>query len=439
MTRHPADLTVAEAGRALRGGLTAEVLLRAHLERIAERDGEIGAFVHLAGDAALAAAARVDAERAAGVDRGPLHGIPFAVKDVVDVEGWPVRRGSAVFAGRIADRTARCVLDMVAAGAIPLGLVATYELATVGPDPGALYPPARNPRDPSRITGGSSSGSAAAVAGGLVRIAIGTDTAGSIRGPAAYCGAVGLKPTHGRLSLEGVMPLAPSLDVVGPMGARVGDVAAAFAALSGTPPPADTGISGTTLAHARNWCREDAHAALLPTMDGAASILSMAGARIAPTALPPYARVEAAAAAVLFAEQRASMSAALEDGGRLVGPMALASLSTPPPSADELNRARRVIAAFDAAIEEVLAGADALILPTVMTPAPPVSAFANGAAAWTPMRTIPFSATGHPAVSVPMTRAEGLPLGLQIVGRRGGEWTILALAAAFEDRLPYPA
>lgn len=439
MTRDPPDLTVFEVGDALRNGLSTETLVHAHLGRIAERDGEIGAFVHLAGDAALAAARRVDAERAAGIDRGPLHGIPFAVKDVVDVEGWPVRRGSAVFADRIAHRSARCVLDMVAAGAIPIGLAATYELATVGPDERALYRPARNPRDPSRITGGSSSGSAAAVAGCLVRVAIGTDTAGSIRSPAAYCGIAGLKPTYGRLSMEGVMPLAPSLDVVGPMGACVADLTAAFAALSGTPAPSGEGISGTTLAYVRDWCLDDAHPALLRTMDDAASTLGLAGARIAPTALPPYAEIEAAAAAILFSEQKVSMIGVLEGGRRLVGPMALASLSTSPPSTDELNRAREVVAAFDAAVEEVLAGADALILPTVMSPAPPISTVADGTAAWTPMRTIPFNATGHPAVSVPMTRAEGLPLGLQFVGRRGDDWAILALAAAFEDRRPYPA
>ena len=439
MTLHPADLTVAEAGDALRDGLSAETLVRAHLARIAERDGAIGAFVHVAGEEAVTAARGADAERARGIDRGPLHGIPFAVKDVVDVEGWPVRRGSAYFAGRIADRTARCVRDMIAAGAIPIGLVATYELATVGPDAGALYPQPRNPRDPSRITGGSSSGSAAAVAGGLVRLAIGTDTAGSIRSPAAYCRAVGLKPTHGRLSMDGVMPLAPSLDVVGPMGACVGDVAAAFGALSGTSAPSELRASGPTLAYVRDWCHGDAHPALLPAMDDAASLLSLAGARIAPTALPPYAEVEAAATAILFAEQATSMAGMLQDGGRLIGPMAFASLSTPPPSAKALATAREVVGGLGAAIEAVLAEADALILPTVMGPAPPISAFADGGATWTPMRTIPFSATGHPAVSVPMAGAGGLPLGLQIVGRRGGEWTILALAAAFEAGLPYPA
>ena len=441
----PCDLSLAEAGAALRTGrLTSLALTQAHLDRIAARDGRIGAFVHVARDAALAAAAEADQRLAAGEDRGPLHGIPFAVKDIIDVAGWPVRRGTGLDALRRAEATALCVQRLLEAGAVPLGLVATYEMATVGPDAGSLYPQPVNPWNPDHVTGGSSSGSAAAVAAGLVRLALGSDTGGSVRSPAAYCGVVGLKPTAGTIPEGGVMVLSQTMDHLGVLTRTAADAALAFAALAGQAVTARP-IAGLRLAYGRDWAGDDAaDPALLPCLDAAASVLSLLGAPVDLVDLPDYARIEAAGADILLAEAFANLGASVRACPGSVGPMARASLLSGgevPPA--RLAAARAAVAPLSAAIDAVLDGRDALILPTTLTPAPAFAEFAAGVPVWTPMRTIPFNLTGHPAISVPMGFARGLPLGLQIVGRRGDEATILALAAAFEAAtdhgLPQPA
>ncbi len=432
---HPADLTIAQAGAALRGGtLTALALTQAHLARIDQRDPAIGAFVHLARDAALAAARAADRTMGDGTDLGPMHGIPFAIKDLFDVQGWPVRWGTGLQQHRLADRTAPAVQALLDGGGVPLGLVATYEMATVGPDATSLYRQPVNPWSAAHVTGGSSSGCAAAVAAGLVRAALGTDTGGSIRSPAAYCGVGGLKPTFGALPTADVMPLSPALDHVGPLGRTVGDTAAIFAVLSGQSPFALTGIAGLRLAYGRNWATgTDGHAALLPALDDAASMLSLCGAELRLVALPDYAAIESLGSDILLAEAWAIHGAPVEAQPDKVGAMARASiLSGGLIDAARLQRARSGVAALRDAIDAVLADNDALILPTTMTPAPPFAAFAGGAPLWTAMRTLPFNLTGHPALSVPMGFADGLPLGLQIVGRHGDEATLLRIGAAFE-------
>ena len=194
---NPADLSIPEAALALRAGtLTARVLTQAHLDRIAAH-ADLHAFTHVNPDA-LTEADRADAMLAD--NPGPFCGIPFAVKDLIDAAGLPATSGSAVLSGRIAPQDADAVARLRAQGAVLLGKTATYEFAMVGPDLTLPDPPARNPWNLAHITGGSSSGSASAVAGGLVRMALGTDTGGSIRAPAAYCGCVGLKPSYGRTS-----------------------------------------------------------------------------------------------------------------------------------------------------------------------------------------------------------------------------------------------
>ncbi len=435
MKRHPADLTISEAGAALRGGeLSAIALTEAHLERIEKRDPAIGAFVHVATAAALNAARAADNATANGQDLGPLHGIPFAIKDIFDVAGWPVRWGSRLHQDRIASDTAPAVQAMLDAGAIPLGLVATYELATVGPDQHSLYPQPRNPWNRAHITGGSSSGSAAAVAAGMVRLTLGTDTGGSIRSPSAYCGTVGLKPTYGAVPAEGVMPLAPSLDHIGPIARTVPEAAAAFAVMAGRPLSLLSDIAGIRIAYGRDWCHDEAaHADLLQLMDAAASVLTLCSAQVALSRLPDYADIENAAACIIHAEEYATHGDAVAAETAAVGRMAaeniMSGVSVTP---DQLATAHNTAKVFRKDVDAVLTDHDVLILPTTMAPALPFSAFADGKAIWTAMRTIPFNVTGHPALSVPMGFADGLPLGLQIVGRHGDEATVLSVGAAFE-------
>ena len=330
-------------------------------------------------------------------------------------------------------------------GAVLLGKLATYEYALDGPSFDGPHPPPRNPWDPARVTGGSSSGSAAAVAAGLVRVALGTDTGGSVRSPACYCGVVGLKPTFGALPLEGCHPLSSSLDHAGVIAATVEEAGIAFGALSdGTPagpgaavPPGEGGgLAGLSIGYARSWFADDP--ALEPdalvAMDAAASALSLLGARVTLVDLPAYAPLEAVGARLLSAEAYAIHRDALADGGEGYGRRAREALL----SGADLTDADR-----DAALEAAadlrrtlddgpLAAHDALLTIAALTPAPTFASFAGGAPAWTPMRTLPFNLTGHPALAVPIGLAGGLPVGMQLVARAGDEALACRIGTAFE-------
>ena len=226
------------AGEMLAGFATRELspveVVRDALARI---DPRLGAFQALCAERALAEARRAEAAWAGGEPSGPLCGVPLAVKDLIDTEGVPTERGSAIFAGFVPERDAECVRRVRAAGAVVIGKTTTHEFAwgmsMAGHDG---QPLTRNPRDPDRVTGGSSGGSAAAVAAGVVPLALGTDTGGSIRLPSGWCAIHGHKPTHGLLSLDGVWPLAPSLDHVGPMAQTAADCALLFEVLGGPAP-----------------------------------------------------------------------------------------------------------------------------------------------------------------------------------------------------------
>lgn len=433
---HPADLTISEAGRQLRDGrLTSAALVTAHLDRIALRNPAVRAFVHLDAARSLAAAAAADADLALGHDRGPLHGISFAIKDVFDLAGWPVIYGSRLHQGRVASSTAPIVQRLIDGGAVPLGMVATYDLGIVGPGRDGAYPPAANPWNTDHITGGSSSGAAAAVAAGLVRIALGSDTGGSVRSPSAYCGVVGLKPTFGGLPTGGALGLAPSMDHFGPLARTVADAAAMFDVLRAGTGARVSGLEGIRIGYARTWVEGDpaAHPDVLRLTDDAASALSVAGGAVRLVDLPDYALMEAAAAVLIHAEGLATHHAALQGDGGAMGRMPYQSMAGGVVlSETDVANARLAAVRLGARIDAALQQADVLVMPTVLAPAPPFSAFASGEAVWTAMRTIPFNMTGHPALSVPMGFSGGLPLGMQIVGRRGDEATVLRVGSAFE-------
>ncbi|MEV8468694.1 amidase [Fluviibacterium sp. DFM31] len=440
---NPADLTLPEMAARLRDGrLTAETLAQAHLDRIDARDSRVGAFVHVDKQAVLATARRADAELAQGLDRGPLHGICVAIKDIFDVAGWPVRYGSHLYRDRIAATDSAIVARLRETGAVPLGLVATYEMAIVGPGNDGLYPQPRNPWNPAHVTGGSSSGSAAAIAAGMVRVALGSDTGGSVRSPSAYCGTVGLKPTHDRLPLDGILPLAPSFDVPGAMGRTVAETALLYCALCGTPAEAPRlSLDGQRIGYARAWSLSpDAHPQIVHTTDAAASTLSLCGAEIRRVTLPPLPLMTAAAAVLIHAEGFQTHRAHLAgDGGRM-GRMPYQSMAAGAVLTEsDIAEARRAAGLLRACLDALLQEVDALILPTTLTPAPAFAEFASGQARWTPMCTLPFSMTGHPALSVPMGFSDGLPLGLQIVGRFDTEPLLLQIAAAFENATDHGA
>ncbi len=226
--------TLVGLGAQLRTGATSSVALTgAALGAIEVTQPVLNAFAAVDADGALAAARQADAELARGIDRGPLHGIPVAVKDVIDTAGLTTAMGSRHFAGRVPDQDAEVVARWRAAGAVVVGKTTTHQFAYGPTGDRAANGPCANPRDPSRMAGGSSAGSAAAVGAGLVPLALGTDTGGSVRIPAALCGVAGLRPSYGRIPVTGVFPLAWSLDTVGPLAATVADLAAGWAALAG--------------------------------------------------------------------------------------------------------------------------------------------------------------------------------------------------------------
>ncbi|GHH86005.1 amidohydrolase [Streptomyces sulfonofaciens] len=230
--------TVAGLAALLRaGGLTAADLTERSLEAIARLDGRLGAFVTVDAEGARRAARQADAELAAGRDRGPLHGVPVAVKDVIDVAGLPVTMGSAHFAGHVADTDAECVRRLRAAGAVVVGKTTTHEFAYGPTGDRTANGPSRNPVDPTRMSGGSSGGSAVAVAAGMVPLALGTDTGGSVRIPAALCGVSGFKPAYGTVPTDGVFPLAASLDHVGVLARTPEDCRLGYEALAGARGP----------------------------------------------------------------------------------------------------------------------------------------------------------------------------------------------------------
>src|SRR5258708_212964 len=243
-------LSVARAARAIaHRELSPVELTQAVLDRIEGRDPKLNAFIRVDGDAALQAALTAETEIAAGRSRGPLHGVPVGIKDIIDVAGLPTTGHSKVLADSpAATADAVCVSKLRQAGAIVLGKLSTHEFAIGGPSHDLPWPPARNPWNPDHHPGGSSSGSGSGVAAGLFPMALGSDTGGSVRNPASCCGIVGLKPTYGLVSRRGVFPLSFTLDHIGPMTRTVEDNALMLEAIAGHD-PGDPGSAAAPQGH----------------------------------------------------------------------------------------------------------------------------------------------------------------------------------------------
>src|SRR5215468_8157568 len=233
----PDFLTIAEAGALIaKRELSPVELVQSRLRRIERLDGKLNSFIRVLGDEALTAARSAESEIMAGRSRGPLHGIPIGLKDIYETKRVPTTGHSKVMIDHVPSQDATSVRRLTEAGAIVVGKLATHEFAFGGPSFDLPWPPARNPWDTSRFTGGSSSGTGAAVAAGLVLGGTGSDTGGSIRGPAAYCGLAGIKPTYGLVSRMGILPLAFSLDHAGPLAWNAEDCAILLQAMAGHDP-----------------------------------------------------------------------------------------------------------------------------------------------------------------------------------------------------------
>ncbi|MGP3962187.1 amidase [Nonomuraea sp. 3N208] len=436
-------------GARLRHGAATAVELAEAALAAAEADAS-GAFVALLPDRAIAAARRADAERRDGLVRGPLHGVPVAVKDNIDMAGVATRNGTRGLGHRVPVRDATVVRLLEEAGAVVIGKTRMHELAW-----GMTTPGCRNPRDLSRSAGGSSGGSAAAVAAGIVEIALGTDTGGSIRNPAALCGVAGLRPTWGTIPMAGITPLAPTQDTVGPIARSAADCAAVFATLTGSPWPAafsagspwppgertGTPTHGRPALHGRRVAMPDGlwrgrvGEGIADRMAAARDALLAAGADVVELDLPG---VIAAAPAVTLVVMLAESADLWADAPGAASAELRATLRTGAEvRAADYVRARRVAAHLRDLITAGLraTGADLLLLPTVPVTAAPAGADtvevagrpeATGAAY--ARLTALASVTGLPALSVPAgTDATGRPVGAQLIGPPRAEALLCAV------------
>lgn len=420
------------------------------LREIERLDPKLNAFITVTGEAALAEAGERDAELTRGIDRGPLHGIPIAHKDLMRTKGVRTTAGSEIFADYIPQRDAAIVTKLREAGAVSLGKTGLHELAygitSNNPHFGAIH----NPWDLARIPGGSSGGSAAAVAAGILPFATGTDTGGSIRVPASFCGIVGLKPTFGRVKVSGVLPLGFSQDHVGPLTRTVRDAAIAFQAMADDPtdyvPPADSDLTGLRVGFPQNFFMErvdpEVEAAVRAAFDTAAG----AGARVVGVKVPDMEALRSAAVTCLLVEAASALRPFLDrraDFGADVLPMLDQGKAIPAIDYIEAQRARRRIGRqFAKLFEEV---------DCIFTPATPMTAPKIGQTILEIRRvaeevrtaatrfTRSMNALGLPAISIPCGFSRsGLPIGLQIIAAARQEDLLLHAAAAMEDAMGLP-
>jgi Asp-tRNA(Asn)/Glu-tRNA(Gln) amidotransferase A subunit family amidase len=420
----PLSLTARDAAREIAAGrLRAEALVSAALERITARERVVGAWHHLDPDAILAAARRCDAS----APSGPLHGVPIAVKDLIDTVDMPTGYGSSIYEGHRPAADAACVALARAAGAIVVGKTVTTEFACFTAGKTA------NPRNPAHTPGGSSSGSAAAVADGMVPLALGTQTAGSVIRPASFCGVVGFKPSFGVIPRAGVKPLADSLDTIGTMARNVADAAFFAGVLSGRPALRDVAMPAAAprfgLYRTPMW--EDAEPSTVAALGHARAALERAGARVAEIAIPPeHQGLTAAQDTVMgfelvrgLAYERLQHSAELSprlaqllDAGMAIG-------------ADVYDAALAETAAARAGLGGFFGSCDALLAPAAPGEAPEGLGYTGN-----PLFNRMWTLLGTPCVTLPsIWGANGLPTGIQLVGRIGDDARLMA-AALFAER-----
>ena len=415
------ELGAAEAIALLRdGAITSEALVRACLERIARDELGIHAWAWLDADRALAEARSVDG-------RGrppPLHGLPVGIKDIIDTAGAPTECGTPLYRGRRPTRDAACVASLRSSGGVVLGKTVTTELAFFAPGP------TRNPRNPAHTPGGSSSGSAAAVADSMVPAALGTQTAGSIIRPAAYCGIVGFKPSHGLLSMEGIHPFAPSLDTLGVLVREVADVAPLLGAL-GAPVEVTPLTRPPRIGLWRSAQWPHASPAMQARLEEVATAIARAGATVRELdPLPDEARLSEDQARIMATEAVRSFGALRPTGAlspQLTGLLDRGDAADPA----EIDAAKIRAGQAWIAMNRALSGLDALL-----TPSAPGEAPEGLASTGDPVFNRVVTWLGFPAVSLPAgTGPSGLPLGVQLVGAPLAEATLLAVASWTEARL----
>jgi aspartyl-tRNA(Asn)/glutamyl-tRNA(Gln) amidotransferase subunit A len=453
--RNPTTDTISRRAAELRSGIvTAQELTRAALERIERLNPVLNAVTTVTRELALAAAQRADRELRAGIDRGPLQGIPVGIKDVVDVRGVRVTMGSAGWQDYLAAQDATVVRRLRRRGAVVLGMLHTQELAYGATGLDSFTGPARNPHDLDRIPGGSSSGPAAAVAAGICFGSIGTDTGGSVRIPAALCGVVGLKPTAGRTSRAGVLPLSWSLDHVGVITRSVADNAAMLGVISGADRhdpysvrrrPEDftrtigAGVRGLRIGVPSEYF-ETLDSDVASAVEKAVDAWQAMGATIADVRIRDLRRIVDAQRTVVAVEAYATHGSRLRDRPELLQDSVRQRLQDAGQrSAAEYALAREFRREAKMAFDESLADVDVLVTPTVPMPAPRVGEREVVLGRPEPVQsaltrlTGPTNFSGHPSLSVPFGRSRtGLPVGVQLIGRYWDEATLYRVGEALE-------
>jgi aspartyl-tRNA(Asn)/glutamyl-tRNA(Gln) amidotransferase subunit A len=447
------ELSIAEAGGLLRSGaVTSRALTEHALRRIGELNPTVKAFVLVTDERALADADRADTELRQGTDKGPLHGIPYALKDIYNTAGIRTTCHSKLFVDTIPAEDSGVAERLKAGGGVLLGKLGTFEFAIGGPSFDLPFPPARNPWNTDHFTGGSSSGSGAAVAASMTRLAMGSDTGGSIRGPAALCGTVGMKPTYGRVPRRGVFPLSYTLDHCGPLTWSVEDAALTLQVIAGYDPldPASADVpvpdfsaklgrdlKGLKIGYTRGFFIDSpfATAEIVAMLDASAQLLAECGATVDEVTLPAYEMFEACGRVLMFGEAYAIHEQDLKTRPmaygrytyqRLIGGAVL--------SAADLVQAQRLRRELIATVnDDLLSTYDALFAPTGLSPAARFDSFGPDSGTWGGMMTMPFNVTGSPALALPIGFAEnGMPMGAQIVGRPFDEATVFQVGSAFE-------
>ena len=440
--------TLADVSRLLASkALTSEAVTERCLERITEQNRTLNAFVNVLDDDAVAQAKEADKEIAAGRYRGPLHGIPISLKDIIDLRNAPTTAASRVRDGHIARRDATVVGRLREAGAVFIGKTNLHEFALGTTNEDSAYGPVLHPLDSSRSPGGSSGGSAASVLAGMAYASIGTDTGGSIRIPSSACGLVGLKATIGELPTEGIVPLSETLDHVGPMCLSVEDTALLYGILRGISNPeplASRDVRGMRFGIPRAYFLDLLDAQVAARFDETCERLRSAGAILDDVVIRHTKEIGTIYVHIALPEAAAYHAATLDsrpqdytENVRLRLELGRYIL------AEDYVRAQRGRHVLTREVREALGGRDGLLLPSMPVPAtrlgvPTVSIGGTEETVRniTLRLTQLFNITGHPAISLPCGKTdEGLPVGLQIVGTRNRTPELLQVAAALERTL----
>jgi aspartyl-tRNA(Asn)/glutamyl-tRNA(Gln) amidotransferase subunit A len=445
-------LTVAEAAELLRGKKLSSVeYAKALIDRIERHDSKLNAFLRFTPELALEDARRAEAEIARGGWRGPFHGVPYGLKDIVDYAGLPTTAHSKILQKNIATTDAAVTQKLRAAGAVFMGKLSTHEFAIGGPSFDLPWPPARNPWNRDHFCGGSSSGSGAATAAGLLPAAIGTDTGGSVRNPAAMCGVVGIKPTYGVVSRRGVLPLAYSLDHVGALTRTVRDNALMLELIAGHDPldpgssphatggytaELDRGVKGLKIGVIRHFYARDMEAdpEMSAAIDAAVRKLAELGADVREIETAPLPEYLACNRTILnseaFAIHEKWMRERPQDYGALARERIMAGAFVR--AADYVN-ATRLRRKMTDAFHAVLSKVDVAVTVSSMDPACRIDDTKALELTYGRQARAPFNVTGDPALSVPVGFSKaGFPLSMQIVGKPFGEALVYRVAHAYE-------